>query len=166
MEINQLPGMNMDKSETNCCPKFDVQGWDSQEIVFKDKLFAKTYTKSFFHIPLNMKKVMEHACGILEKENAFDKFFMLSHDPSLWKAEHYISVTKKVSELEMAALSGTFLTKVFEGDYKEMRKWIKQTEEFVKSKSKEMKKLFFFYTTCPKCAKHFGKNYVVAFAQV
>jgi len=25
---------------------------------------------------------------------------------------------------------------------------------------------FFYYTTCPKCAKHYGKNYVVAFAEV
>jgi hypothetical protein len=26
--------------------------------------------------------------------------------------------------------------------------------------------LYFFYTTCPKCAKHYGKNYVVAVAKV
>jgi hypothetical protein len=26
--------------------------------------------------------------------------------------------------------------------------------------------LYFFYMTCPKCAKHYGKNYVVAVAKV
>ena len=26
--------------------------------------------------------------------------------------------------------------------------------------------LYFFYTTCPKCAKYYGKNYVVLVAQV
>ncbi len=26
--------------------------------------------------------------------------------------------------------------------------------------------LYFFYTTCPKCAKAYGKHYVVLFAQV
>lgn len=31
---------------------------------------------------------------------------------------------------------------------------------------KEIQKLYFFYTTCPKCAKKHGKNYVVLFAQV
>jgi len=29
-----------------------------------------------------------------------------------------------------------------------------------------MEKLFFFYTTCPKCAKAYGKNYVVLLAKV
>jgi hypothetical protein len=29
-----------------------------------------------------------------------------------------------------------------------------------------LKKLYFSYTTCPACAKAYGKNYVVLFAQV
>jgi len=39
-------------------------------------------------------------------------------------------------------------------------------KDYVKSKGKKIKELYFYYTTCPKCAKHYGKNYVVAFAQV
>ena len=38
--------------------------------------------------------------------------------------------------------------------------------EYVQSQDKELRKLYFFYTTCPKCAKHYGKNYVVGFAEV
>ena len=34
------------------------------------------------------------------------------------------------------------------------------------SQGQQMRKLYFFYTTCPKCIKHYGKNYVVAFAEV
>ena len=45
-------------------------------------------------------------------------------------------------------------------------KWVKETQEFVQSKDREMKKLYFFYTTCPNCAKYYGKNYVVAMAEV
>jgi len=26
--------------------------------------------------------------------------------------------------------------------------------------------MYFFYTTCPKCAKKYGKNYVVILAEV
>ena len=33
-------------------------------------------------------------------------------------------------------------------------------------KGKVAKQLLFYYTTCPKCAKAYGKNYVVLFAQV
>ncbi|MGE5758418.1 MAG: hydrolase [Sideroxydans sp.] len=29
-----------------------------------------------------------------------------------------------------------------------------------------MRKLYFYYTTCPKCAKKYGKNYVVILAEV
>jgi hypothetical protein len=45
-------------------------------------------------------------------------------------------------------------------------KWAQQMKEYVKSKGRDLKKLYFFYTTCPKCAEHYGKNYVVMVAQV
>ena len=38
--------------------------------------------------------------------------------------------------------------------------------EFVKSQGKELKELFTFCMTCPKCAKKYGKNYVVLFARI
>ncbi len=47
-----------------------------------------------------------------------------------------------------------------------MSKWIKEMEEYVKSKGKETKMQYFYYTTCPKCAKKYGKNYVVLLTQI
>ena len=38
--------------------------------------------------------------------------------------------------------------------------------DYVASQQKTVQKLYFFYTTCPKCAKHCGKNYTVLLAQV
>ena len=66
----------------------------------------------------------------------------------------------------MASISGTFLCKVFEGPYRNMRKWIEEMKAFVLSKGRSLQKLYFFYTTCPKCAKKYGRNYVVILAQV
>jgi hypothetical protein len=37
---------------------------------------------------------------------------------------------------------------------------------YVRSKGKEIKKMYFWYTTCPKCAKVYGKNYTVILAMV
>jgi len=37
---------------------------------------------------------------------------------------------------------------------------------FVKGKGKALQRMFFFYTTCPKCAKKYGKNYVVTLGKV
>jgi len=66
----------------------------------------------------------------------------------------------------MASISGTFLTKVFEGPYQNVGKWVEEMKGYVKGKGKNLKKMYFSYTTCPNCAKAYGKNYVVLFAQV
>jgi hypothetical protein len=42
----------------------------------------------------------------------------------------------------------------------------REMAEYVKVRGKEMKKLYFSYTTCSRCAKVYGKNYVVLFARV
>ncbi len=47
-----------------------------------------------------------------------------------------------------------------------MRTWIDQMGAFVKEKGKDARKLYFYYTTCPRCAKKYGKNYVVILAEV
>ena len=75
-------------------------------------------------------------------------------------------VPKEVPEAETVRLSGRFLTKVFEGPFKDTGKWCEQMAEWIQSKGETMKKQLMYYTTCPKCAKHYGKNYVVIFAEV
>lgn len=66
----------------------------------------------------------------------------------------------------MVKISGTFLTKVFEGSYQNAGKWAQEMANYVKSKGKALKNLYFSYTTCPNCAKAYGKNYVVLFAEI
>ena len=85
---------------------------------------------------------------------------------SLWGADVYIAISKDIPGARTTTLSGTFLTKVFEGPYRNMRNWIDEMKSFVKGKGKELQKLYFFYTTCPKCSKKYGKNYVVILAQL
>ena len=38
--------------------------------------------------------------------------------------------------------------------------------EWVRSKGRTIKRELMYYTTCPKCARHYGKNYVVILAEV
>ena len=91
---------------------------------------------------------------------------LLSDENSLWGADIYIAVSKEVPQAQMKKISGTLLTKVFEGPYKDAGKWARQMKEYVKSKGRDLKKLYFFYTTCPRCAKYYGKNYTVMVAEV
>lgn len=168
LNTNELPKMSMDIAETNCCPPFNPQPWEEKELNFRDKKFVKMHTRSFMHIPLNMGKVMMTTWEKVKKADAEiqDGYLLLTCDSSPWKAEHFMAVTKEVPGLENVTLSGKFLTKVFEGPYKDAGRWVKETVKYAKSKNQKVKRVFAFYTTCPKCAKHFGKNYVVMLAQI
>jgi len=115
-----------------------------------------------------MGSVFPKTFEAIDKANAqnMEQFIVLSHDPSAWRGEHYFSVSKDVPGQEMLQLTGDFLTKVFEGAYKNVPRWEKEMEGYVKSRGKQVKKTYFFYTTCPKCAKYYGKNYMVAVAEI
>jgi len=167
MQINTLPVYDSSDNPTNCCPRFNPNGWDEQELHFRDKLFVKADTRSIFHIPLNIGSVFPELFEAIERAHAqnMDQFIVLSHDPSAWHGEHYFSVSRDVPGHEMVHMTGDFITKVFEGPYKNATSWEKEIEDFVKSKGKQVKKTYFFYTTCPKCAKFYGKNYIVAVAE-
>jgi len=155
------------KNPDECCAKFDPAPWDGMEILWQNKRFVKDRVTSFLHIPLNVGAVMKRNVGQIEAIGARpDNMVVLSDENSLWGADVYIEVTKDIPHANMATLSGAFLCKVFEGSFQNMRKWIEEMKVFVQSKGKIPQKLFFFYTTCPKCAKKYGKNYVVILAQI
>ena len=160
----------MDKlydSETGCCPRFDPGPWDEKEVKFDQKLFVKDRVRSLFHIPLNFGKVMVRNMEKISKAGALPPIpLMLSDENSLWGSDIYIAVAADVPDATMTRISGTFLTKVFEGPYKNFRNWIKEMTEYVGSKKRDIEKMYFFYTTCPKCAEHYGKNYTVILAKV
>ena len=152
---------------TGCCDPFNPEKWDGKEIIWKKKLFVKDSVVSFLHIPLNMDGVMTRNMNLIEKADAkIPNLLMLTDEKSLWGADIYIEVNKQVPNTHSTTLSGTFLTKVFEGPYQDVGKWIPQMQEYVLNKKEKIVKLFFYYTTCPKCAKTYGKNYVVLFAQI
>jgi hypothetical protein len=58
------------------------------------------------------------------------------------------------------------MSKVFEGPYRYAGKWIAEMKRHVEARGRRMMRPYFFYATCPKCARRFGRNQVVLFAQV
>ena len=152
---------------TECCPPFDTEPWDEKELHWENRRFVKDRVRSFFHIPLNFGAVMKRNVDPIANADAFpETMVVLSDENSLWGADVYIEVTKDIPDANMATISGTFLSKVFEGPYKNIGKWVKEMQAYVKGQGKEAKQLYFFYTTCPKCAKKYGKNYVAILAEV
>lgn len=167
-EVNKIPKSDMSNSTTGCCPKFDPKGWDEQTFKFDQKRFVKFHNRSFMHIPLNMSSAMANAMKQIRAADAAndEEYLLLSEESSPWKTSHYMTVTKEVPGMENVKLSGTYMSKVFEGPYKEAAKWYGKILEYVKSKDRKPVKVYFYYTTCPKCAKAYGKNYVVGFAEI
>ena len=158
--------MGTDKA-VECCARFDPAPWDGKELQWQNKRFVKDRVTSFLHIPLNFGAVMTRNVGRIEAAGARpETMVILSDENSLWGADVYIEVTRDIPGANMAAISGTFLSKVFEGPYKDVRKWIEEMKAFVQSRGKSLRKMYFFYTTCPKCARKYGKNYVVILAQI
>ncbi|MBU0708892.1 hypothetical protein KJ596_04050 [Patescibacteria group bacterium] len=156
-----------ENSETGCCPKFNPELWEGKEVTWENKLFIKDRVMSILHIPLNFGKVMVKNMEKIEQAEALNpEPLVLSDENSLFGSDLYIAVNKDVPDAEMVKISGTFLSKVFEGDYRNMGKWVKEMKDYVVAQGKEVKKMYFFYTTCPKCAKYYGKNYTVILAEV
>jgi len=134
----------------------------------QDKRLVRATAISVFHIPLTMGSMMRNTWKKIEDAgaNSPDQFLVLSYDLSPWRSEHLFWVAKDVPGAEMVTLTGTFRTWVYEGPYNKVPEWCKDMGTKMEEEGKEIKKLYWYYTTCPKCAKHYGKNYLVAFAQV
>ena len=168
MQTNALPTYDMSDNPTNCCPRFDPAEWDEKLLHFKNKRFVKAKTYSIFHIPINMGPVFSKTLRAMEKADAIDEkdFIVLSYEASPWFAEHYFSAAKDVPKQQLVHMTGDYLTKVFEGPYKNAPNWEKEMKTFVEEQGKQPGKTYFFYTSCPKCAKFYGKNYVVAVCEI
>jgi hypothetical protein len=152
---------------TGCCPPFDPRPWDGTEHVWHDKLFVKEHVLTLFHVPLNMSKVIVGAKLRIETAGAEPRQpLMLADDRSAWGSDLYLEVTKPVEGMTLAPLSGTFLTRVFEGPFKDAPRWIADMKSYVAQKGQTIERLYLAYTTCPACAKAYGKNQVVVFARV
>ena len=167
MDTNVIPTYDLSDRPTGCCPRFDPKPWQDQELHLDKHRFVRAQTRSVLHVPVNMGKVFTKTMQTIHDAHAEgDHFMVLSHDDSPWHAEHLFWVEDDVPGAEMVELSGTFLAHVFEGPYKDANLWAQRMSTLVQAKGRQLEKLYFFYTTCPKCAKVYGKNYVVGIAQV
>lgn len=157
---------NTDTFETGCCPRFNPEPWQEKQVEFSDKLFLKDHVRSLFHIPLNFGKVMERDMELIEKANAQADEFVMTDENSLWGADVLIGVDKEIPGAEMERISGTFLSKVFDGPFSKMSSFTKEMEGYVGSKDKKSDQRYFGYPYCPKCAKAYGNNYIVILDKV
>ena len=160
--------MTQEKTEKDiCCPEFHPEPWDEKIFEWKDKKFIKDSVFTLFYMPVNFGPVIRRMNKQVDKAKAGVPDWMgLSDHTSKWNMDLYLAVDKEVPDAENTKLSGTFATKVYEGPYKDTGKWAKDFNSWCSNKGYTPVKYYMWYTTCPKCAKKYGKNYVVFVAQI
>lgn len=162
--------MNNNKEE--CCPLFNPDKWNEKTFNWENKQFIKETIPTFFHIPFppmigskitKMWKLAEDSGKTLASK---EDTLVLFADPSPFKSEIYISVTGEVPGAENVKISGTFISKVFDGPYNAVPKFIKQMDEYLGARNKKAKKYYVHYAYCPGCAKKYGHNHMILFAEI
>lgn len=155
-------------TETGCCPKFNPEPWQEKEFLWRDRLFIKDRVRCLFFMPLNFGGVMVRNQERIEQAGAFtpEPPLVLSEHTSRWNIDVYVEVAQEIPGAQNVRLSGRFLTKVFEGPFRDTGQWCQRMAEWVQTQGARIKRQLMYYTTCPKCAKHYGRNYVVIFAEV
>lgn len=153
-------------SSTRCCPPFDPFTWDGREVVWRDKLFVKEHAHALLHVPLDMGRVITRAKAKIDAAGASPEHPLMLSDDHLFGSDLYLEVTHAVPGLHHVTLSGTFMTKVFDGPFHDAPKWVDAMKWVVATAGRTLRRITFAYTTCPACAKVYGHNYVVLFAEV
>lgn len=150
-----------------CCPKFDPIPWDNVDFEWNNKLFVKGSVCTFFYMPLNFGGVMRKMDKKIRATGAdWSEGICLSDHTSKWNQDLYISVDKEVLGLESKTFTGKFHSKVYEGPFQNSGKWFSDFRQVMEGKEVSQPRIYTWYTTCPKCAKKYGKNYVVMVAQL
>ena len=154
-------------NDSICCPQIDPTLWDDKLFEWNDKKFIKDKVCTFFYMPLNFGQVMKRLDAKIKKTKAdMPDWLCLSEHTSKWNMDIYLAVDKEIAEADNTTMTGKFFSKVYEGPFKDTGKWSKDFEVLAKQRNLKIKRMFMWYTTCPKCAKKYGKNYVVIVANI
>lgn len=150
-----------------CCPPFDPAPWNDKSFEWKNKPFVKGKVKTFFYMPIGFGNEMRRLDKKITGSGAnIQDNLCLSDHTSKWNMNVYLAVDKPIEGEENLQMSGKYYSRVYEGPYSDTGKWHKDFEASINLKGLQTGKIFMWYTTCPKCAKKYGKNYTVILAEM
>jgi hypothetical protein len=159
--------MNDKTNDKECCPKFEPSPWDGKIFEWDNKKFIRDSVCTVFYMPLNFGKVMRRLNAKADNAGAvIPDWLCLSDHLSGWKMDLYLAVNKEVPDAENLTLSGKYFSKCYEGPFKDTGKWIADFKSDASKRGFETGKIYLWYTTCPKCAKKYGKNWAVVIGKI
>lgn len=157
----------MSSQENECCPPFHPAPWDDVILEWTDKRFIKGKVCTLFFMPLNFGQVMTRLNKkVVDAGASMPDSLCLSDHTSKWNMNILLAVDRQIPNAENLTISGKFYSRVYEGDFKKTGEWCNDYMAKAKEKGLNTGKMYMWYTTCPKCAKKYGKNYVVIIAKI
>ena len=128
--------------------------------------------RTFFHIPFppSIGKKVTKMHELAQKAGAtipdLTDALILFRDPSAFRSEIYYAVTKEVDGANNTTVTGSFVTRVYDGPFNKVPVFIKEMGKFLEERGQTAKDYYVHYAYCPKCAKKYNHNYMIIFALV
>jgi len=148
---------------------FDPAPWDFVVREWTNRLFVRATVPQVMHIPLGMPGRMTRLMERIAQAHAMppaEEALVLMQEMSAWRTDVFIAVTQEVPGLASERISGTFFTMVFEGPYHDMPRWIAETDRELAERGKRALRHLVRYAYCPRCARKYGRNPGVVFAEI
>ncbi|NLH18415.1 MAG: hypothetical protein GX455_17710 [Phycisphaerae bacterium] len=157
----------MVEQPVECCPPFDPAPWDDKVFEWTNKRFIRDKVFTLFYMPMNFGKVMRRLDARVKSAGATipDNLCLADHT-SKWNMDVYLAVDRDIPGAQNTTLTGKFFSKVYDGPFKDTGKWCKDFAALATGRGLTITKWYMWYTTCPKCAKKSGHNFVVIVAEV
>lgn len=164
MNIYESKIKAMTDKKTNsdiCCPELNREDWDGKKLFWEDKRFVKGKVRTFFFIPFGFGRTMRKISKAMEVSGAKSGDWMcLADHTSNLNMDIYVDVDKPVEGLSNVLFNGEYYSRVYEGPYRDTKKWTDDFETDAKAKGLDVEKQYVWYNYCPKCAKKYGNNYI------
>lgn len=159
--------MTPEQQTPECCPPFSPELWHDKIFDWSGKNFIRGHVRTLWYMPLNFGKAITGLMAKVEQAGAkTPDWLCLSDHTSKWNMDILLAVDKEIAGADNLSLSGKFYSRVYEGPFRDTGKWASDFKSAAAEKGFAAVKLYMWYTTCPKCAKKYGKNHVVFIAAV
>lgn len=150
-----------------CCPPFEPEAWQNRTHRWDRKKFLKDKVLCLMFMPIGFGHTMKRVMAKLDAAKAqCPDWLCLSDHTSRWNMDVYLAVDRDIPGAAVVELEGRFFSRVYEGPFSDTGKWCKDFGEQATTENLRIGKQYMWYTTCPKCAKKYGKNYVVILGKI
>ena len=113
-----------EETQQECCPRFEPEPWDEKRFQWDKKQFIRGKVFTFFYMPVNFGWVMRRLASMVEQAGAsVQKSLCLSDHTSKWNMDVLLEVDREIPGADNIVLSGEFMSKVYEGDFKDTGIW-------------------------------------------